>query len=187
MAQVAIFASGEGTNAEAIIRNLHSSGPHRVAIVLTNRQNAGVIARAEVLGVPIWVIDRNRLNDPNGVLGLLEEMSIDLVVLAGFLWQIPAHIVRAFRGRIVNIHPALLPKYGGKGMYGVRVHQAVKDAGEKETGITIHHVNEKYDKGKVIIKVTCDLTPEDTVEEIADKVRQLELMMYPMVVAKMLG
>lgn len=187
MARVAIFASGEGTNAEAIIRHLQEEGRHTVALVLTNRPQAGVVSRAEALSVPVLVFDRNGLQDPDKVLHQLKDAGVNMVVLAGFLWLMPPHIVQAFEGAMLNIHPALLPKFGGKGMYGMHVHNAVKAAGEIETGISIHLVSAEYDRGRVIFQARCSVSPTDTPEEIGNKVRALELHHYPLVISQYLG
>jgi phosphoribosylglycinamide formyltransferase-1 len=187
MARVAIFASGEGTNAEAIIRHLQKEGVHSVTLLLTNRPDAGVIKRAEALGVPVTVFDRNELTDPKKVLQTLMDAGVNLVVLAGFLWLMPLHLVQAFDGAMLNIHPALLPRFGGKGMYGMHVHRAVKDTGETETGISIHLVSAEYDRGRIIFQARCPVAATDTPEDIGSKVRALELCHYPMVISQFLG
>lgn len=187
MARVAIFASGEGTNAEVIIRHLQKEGKHTVNLVLTNRFDAGVIKRAEALQVPVIVFDRNELNDPNKVLLTLKVAGVDFVVLAGFLWLMPLHIIQAYETSMLNIHPALLPKFGGKGMYGIHVHRAVKEAGEYETGITIHFVSAEYDRGRIIFQARCPVAHFDTPEDIENKVRKLELHHYSKVICQLLG
>jgi len=186
MARVAIFASGEGTNAEAIIRHLRLEGSHTVDLVLTNRPDAGVIIRADALGVPVIVFDRNDLSDPEIVLKSLKDARVDLVVLAGFLWLMPPLIVLAFDGAMLNIHPALLPKFGGKGMYGMHVHRAVKEAKETETGISIHLVSAEYDRGSIIFQARCPISSSDTSEDIGNHVRALELRHYPIVISQFL-
>ena len=152
MKRIAIFASGSGTNAQRIIEHFKDNAEIEVSIVLTNNSKAFVLERAAKLKVPSYVFDRNLFYESNQVHDILKEIGIDFIVLAGFLWLIPANILQSWPGRIVNIHPALLPKFGGKGMYGDKVHQAVIKAGEKETGISIHYVNEKYDEGEIIFQ-----------------------------------
>ena len=186
MKKIAIFASGQGSNAESIIRYFRTEDPRaEVALVVTNRADAPVINRAANLGVDSVVVSRNELTDGT-VLTLLENRAVDLVVLAGFLLMIPLQLIERYRGRIINIHPSLLPKFGGKGMYGDRVHEAVVAAGERQTGITIHHVNEHYDDGAIIFQATVDLDPTDTPADVARKVRQLELTHFAPVIAKIL-
>lgn len=184
MKKIAIFASGQGSNAESIIRYFRTVD-HRaeVALVVTNRADAPVINRAANLGVDSVVVSRNELTDGT-VLTLLEDRAVDLVVLAGFLLMIPLQLIERYRGHIINIHPSLLPKFGGKGMYGDRVHEAVVAAGERQTGITIHHVNEHYDDGAIIFQATVDLDPTDTPADVARKVRQLELTHFAPIIAK---
>ncbi len=187
MKRIAIFASGQGSNAESIIRYF-STADHTadVALVVTNRPDAPVIERAERLGVATAVISRDELNDGSTIFQLLDRYSIDFIALAGFLLMIPAALIERYRGRIINIHPSLLPKFGGKGMYGDRVHQAVVAAGERQTGITIHHVNEHYDDGAIIFQATIDVAPTDTPTDVARKVRHLELTHFPPTLAYLL-
>lgn len=182
MRKIAVFASGSGTNAENIIRHFEDSPLARVDLVLSNNPEAGVLARAESLGVDTLVFDRDTLYNSDAVSATLKERGIDYLVLAGFLWLVPAHLIGAFPGRVVNIHPALLPKYGGKGMYGDRVHRAVVEAGEKESGITIHKVNEHYDEGAVLAQFTVPIAPDDTPEQVAEKVHKLEYKHFPTVI-----
>jgi phosphoribosylglycinamide formyltransferase 1 len=178
---IAILASGSGTNAERIIFHFRDHPQARVTLVLSNRPDAYVLTRASNLGIPTEVFTREDLRD-GSVLKKLKDKSIDVVVLAGFLWLIPETLVHAYSGRMINIHPALLPRHGGKGMYGDKVHQAVKDNLEMETGITIHWVNEKYDQGDILMQKTCKVEPEDTIEDIAAKVHALEYQYYPQVI-----
>jgi phosphoribosylglycinamide formyltransferase-1 len=186
MKKIAIFASGSGTNAEAIHEYLNASGAHvEIALVLTNNKNAGVIPRMEKHGYDPVVFGREDLCRNGKVEKLLESHKIGLVVLAGFLWLMPARIVKKWP--VVNIHPALLPKYGGKGMYGERVHRAVIDAGEKESGISIHWVNERYDEGQVLFQERCPVSANDTPESLAAKIHRLEHAYYPRVVASLAG
>lgn len=185
MNRIAVFASGNGTNAENIIRYFnHGEGASdaRVVLVVCNRKEAGVIARADRLGVPVQVLGRNDFDRPEVLGELLDRYAIDFIILAGFLLLVPAWLVERYPRRIINIHPALLPKYGGKGMYGENVHRAVVAAGESETGITIHYVNERFDEGEVIFRATTPLTPTDTVETVEDKIHILEQKHFPTVI-----
>lgn len=183
--KIAIFASGSGTNAENIIRYFAESETARVEVVLSNKSDAGVLTRAENLGIPFFVFSNVAFKEGTPILQKLEEYDTDLVVLAGFLLKIPPVLVDAYRGRMINIHPALLPKHGGKGMYGRRVHEAVVAAGEAETGITIHYVNEQYDAGAVIFQATCPVLPSDTAEDVEKKVHALEYSYFPQVVERL--
>ncbi len=182
MKKIAIFASGSGSNAENIITTLANNPDIRVDSVFCNVPDAYVLERAKKLQIPAFVFNRQELNDPAHVLGQLRERQIDFIVLAGFLWLMPSAITAAYPDRIVNIHPALLPAYGGKGMYGARVHEAVIAAGEKQSGITIHYVNERYDEGNIIFQARCDITPEDTPDTLAQKVHALEYKHFPHVI-----
>jgi len=186
MNNIAIFASGSGSNAENLIRYFRTHPSGRVEMVLTNRPGAGVIARARALGVETVVFDRSKFYDTNEITGLLLERGIDFVVLAGFLWLVPGHLLDGYRGRVVNIHPALLPRYGGKGMYGRHVHEAVIASGDRESGITIHHVNQRYDEGDIIFQAKCPVEPGDTAESLASRVHELEYAHFPVVVEKLL-
>lgn len=182
MKKIAIFASGSGSNAENIITTLANNPDIRVDSVFFFFFYAYVLERAKKLQIPAFVFNRQELNDPAHVLGQLRERQIDFIVLAGFLWLMPSAITAAYPDRIVNIHPALLPAYGGKGMYGARVHEAVIAAGEKQSGITIHYVNERYDEGNIIFQARCDITPEDTPDTLAQKVHALEYKHFPHVI-----
>lgn len=182
MKRIAIFASGTGTNAERIIRHLVGNSKVQVTLVLSNNPDAAVLQKAEHLGVQTKVFTKAELNITGEVLRLLKDKHIDLIVLAGFLLLIPDELVQAYSNRIINIHPALLPKHGGKGMYGMHVHRAVKACGDMETGITIHLVNAEYDKGRILFQASCAVTPEDTPETIAAKVQALEQQYFPSVV-----
>ena len=185
--KIAIFASGSGTNAENLIRYFRLNGEGQVALVVSNRRNALVLERARSLGVPCEYVEKAAWADGKAVLDLLEERQIDFIVLAGFLLCVPPSLLSAYPDRIVNIHPALLPKFGGKGMYGDRVHEAVVAAGERESGITIHYVNEHYDEGTVIAQFRCPVLPTDTPADVAAKVHVLEYAHYPEVVAQLLA
>lgn len=183
---IAIFASGSGSNARKIMEYFQSSGVGRVVLVVCNRKNAGVIGIAAEFGVPVQMIDRNLFYESERLLDVLESCRTDFIALAGFLWLIPGYLIKAYPDRIVNIHPALLPKYGGHGMYGHHVHEAVKAAGDQESGPTIHFVNEHYDEGDIIFQTSCRLSPEDTPEDIARKVLSLEHEHYPRVIEQLL-
>jgi phosphoribosylglycinamide formyltransferase 1 len=174
MKNIAIFASGAGSNAREIIERLHKPGKVKVALILTNNPNAGVLRIAEENSIRSIILDKERFFRGDGYVGELNSQQIDLVVLAGFLWKIPATLIEAFPGGIVNIHPALLPKYGGKGMYGDNVHQAVIDADERESGITIHYVDEHYDNGDIIFQAKCEVKENDTPASLAARIHDLE-------------
>ncbi len=183
MINIAIFASGSGTNAERLFDKFQDHPRGRVTVLLTNNPRAGATVRAERFGVPVVVFAKQHLTDTDAVLHCLREYSVDLIVLAGFLLKIPPTLIAAYPDRIVNLHPALLPAYGGKGMYGRHVHEAVVAAGETETGISIHYVNEHYDEGRLIRQKRCAVRPADSPEDVAAKVRRLEHEHYPEVVA----
>ncbi len=186
MEKIAILASGEGTNAERIIRYFRERGTAEVALVVASRAEAGVVARAERLHVPCKVVPPAGFMSGEA-LALLRECGIGFVVLAGFLSRIPDDILHAYPRKVVNIHPSLLPKFGGKGMYGMRVHKAVLEAGEKESGITVQYVNENYDEGDYIFQARCPVVPGDSPETLAERVHQLEYRHYPEVVEKLLS
>lgn len=181
----AIFASGEGSNAENVIRYFRDNGCRaEVPLIVCNNPTAGVIARGASLDTEVRVVSRKEINDPSVLLPLMDAYAIDVVVLAGFLLMIPTFLIDRYRGRIVNLHPALLPKFGGKGMYGHHVHEAVVAAGERETGITIHHVSERYDEGEIIFRAATEVAPDDTPSDVAAKIRGLEALHFPRVLAK---
>ena len=184
MRNLAIFASGSGTNAENLIRYFANHPSIRVKIVLTNNQNAYVLSRANALNVDTFVFDRCDFYETEKVINILKKYDADYLVLAGFLWLVPQRLTAAFPHRIVNIHPALLPAYGGKGMYGMHVHRAIIAAGEKQSGITIHEVNEEYDRGAILFQNSCPITSTDTPETLADKIHSLEQAYFPVVVEK---
>lgn len=186
MKNLVIFASGNGTNAERIMTHFSHSNLARVALVISNKTHAGVLEKAERFHIPTLLINRNDFEETNKLVKLLRELPADLIILAGFLWKIPDELLHHFPNRIINIHPALLPKYGGKGMYGKLVHEAVIAAGDKESGITIHYVNDQYDEGEVILQKKCTITKEDTPESLAQKVHTLEYEWYPVVIEKMI-
>lgn len=182
MVRIAIFASGRGSNAEKIIQHLEGHASIKVAVILSNKSTAGVLDLAKKYHIPSKVINRASFYETDQTIDFLKEMDITHIVLAGFLWKIPESLIAAYPNRIINIHPALLPKYGGKGMYGHHVHQAVFDHKEKKSGITIHLVNQHYDEGKIIFQASCDLLPGENPEEIASRVLKLEHQYFPKVV-----
>ncbi len=184
--KLVILASGTGSNAKKIIEYFQDDPEVGVALVISNRKNAPVLDMARDFGIETLHISRSFFYDSKDILRILEDRKIDFVVLAGFLWLIPAYFVEAFAGRMINIHPALLPKYGGKGMYGMNVHRAVKEAGEKESGITIHHVNSKYDEGDIIFQASCSLEQTDSPETIAKKVQILEHQHFAPIIKQLL-
>ena len=180
--RIAIFASGSGSNAENIVNYFRNDEEITISLFVSNKKNAFVHERAKKLQIPCHYFSAEQFREAPDVLTLLKEEKIDYIILAGFLLKVPANLLQAFPDRIINIHPALLPKFGGKGMYGDFVHQAVVEAGEKQSGITIHYVNEHYDEGKVIFQITCDLHPEDTPKCVAEKVHALEYEFFPKVI-----
>lgn len=186
MKNVAIFASGSGTNAENIARYFSNSETVNIAVVLSNNRHVGVHARVNNLGIPSFVFSREAFVEGTTVLAKLAEYNTDLIVLAGFMNKISEALLQAYPGKIINIHPALLPKHGGKGMYGMHVHEAVVAAGETESGITIHYINENYDEGDIIFQAKCQVLPTDTPEEVATKVHALEYAHYPQVIESVL-
>lgn len=185
--KIAIFVSGSGTNCENLIRYFSSSERVKCALVVSNKSDAYALVRAENLGVPTAVAPKAQLNDADFMMPLLQEYGIDFIVLAGFLPMVPDFLIDAFPRRIINIHPALLPKYGGKGMWGHHVHEAVKAAGETETGMTVHYVTPVCDSGEMIAQYRTELSPEDTVDDIAEKEHQLEMWYFPQVVERVLN
>lgn len=180
--RIAIFASGAGSNAEKIIQHFRSHQIIEVALIVCNKQGAGVLQIAADNKIEVLLIEKEKFFRGNGYVDELKSAGIGFIVLAGFLWKIPEVLIGAYRNRIINIHPALLPKYGGKGMYGSKVHEAVIAAGEKESGITIHYVDEHYDNGDVIFQATCPVLSNDTPEALAHRIHQLEHNNFPQVV-----
>lgn len=176
MKQIAIFASGAGSNAEKLIEHFNSDNNQiaKVSLIVSNKEQAGVLSIAAKHAIKTHVLNKEVFFNTDQTIRFLKENKIDLIILAGFLWLIPANLVKNYPKRIINIHPALLPKFGGKGMHGHHVHKAVKDMGEKETGITIHFVNEKYDEGEIIFQAKCMILENDSPEDIEKKVHQLE-------------
>lgn len=183
---IAIFASGNGTNAENIIRYFQNSELVNIELVLANKETAFVLERARSLNVPFAYMGKAEWTEGTAVLSLLEGRKIDFIVLAGFLARVPDCILHAYPNKIINIHPSLLPKFGGKGMYGDRVHEAVVAAGEAETGITIHYLNERFDEGEIVVQYKCPVLPQDTAADVAKKVHALEYEYYPKVIDRLL-
>lgn len=179
MINIAIFASGSGSNAEEIIKYFESSSDITVKLILSNKKEAFVHQRAEKYNIPSVTFNRNEFYESEVIETLLKDNKIKFIVLAGFLWLFPKRLVEKFPKRIVNIHPALLPKYGGKGMYGDKVHQAVIENKETLSGITIHYVNEHYDEGDIIFQASCKVEKEDRAKDVAEKVHQLEHRHFP--------
>ena len=184
---IAIFASGNGTNAENIIRYFQNSESVNVKLVLADRETAFVLERARRLNVPFACLDKAAWADGTVVLSLLEDKGIDFIVLAGFLARVPDCILHAYPNKIINIHPALLPKFGGKGMYGDRVHEAVVMAGESESGITIHYIDEHYDEGSTVFQAKCPVLPGDTPADVAKKVHALEYEWFPKIIERVVN
>lgn len=187
MQRIAIFASGAGTNAARIIEHFKGHPSIAVSLVLSNRKDAPVLEKAIKAGVETSTFNRGEFYETNRVVELLREKRIDLLVLAGFMWLVPENLIKAYSDRIINVHPALLPKFGGKGMYGLNVHRAVKEAGETETGITIHLVNEEYDKGRVLFQAKCAISENDSPETIAAHVHDLEYANFPKEIEKFIS
>lgn len=186
MRNIAIFASGSGSNAENIIRYFSNTNTAKVCLVLSNRKESYVLKRAAEHNVRAIFFERDDFYVTGRVLSYLRSAKTDFIALAGFLWLVPENILKEFEGRIINIHPALLPAYGGKGMYGDRVHRAVIRNGDTESGITIHHVNQHYDSGDIIFQARCRVEPSDTPETLATKVHELEYRYYPEIIGEMI-
>lgn len=187
MMNIAIFASGRGSNAEKIIRHFAKKQAVNVSLIISNKPNAGVLDIAHKANIETLVITKDEFNRKDGTVATLLRKEIDLIVLAGFLWLVPPILVDTFKGKIINIHPSLLPKFGGKGMYGEHVHQAVIEAREHESGITIHYVNEKFDEGEIIFQATCQVDPSDTPSSLAQKIHKLEHKHFPITIEKILS
>jgi len=187
MTKIAIFASGSGTNAENLINFFKENKKIDISYIFSNNKNAYVIQRAKNHNIKHHIFSRTEFYDTTHILKILQDNSIDFIVLAGFLWLIPDYLIKNYPNRVINIHPALLPKYGGKGMYGMNVHQAVIENNEKETGITIHYVNQEYDQGNIIFQARCPVNKDDTPETIAKKVHVLEYEHFPSIVEKIVS
>ena len=182
MTRIAIFASGSGSNAENIIRYFSDNKIVKVVLVLSNNSRSGVLVRAKLHNIPTLIFNKNELNECSRVHNVLKDYNVSMIVLAGFLLKIPLCMIKAYPNSILNIHPALLPKYGGKGMYGMNVHKAVVENDEQRSGITIHYVNENYDEGAIIFQSTCDIDEYDSPEDVKTKVQVLELHHFPSVI-----
>ena len=186
VARIAIFASGAGSNAAQIINHFGNSENINISLIISNNPNAGVIEIAKKAGVPYLLIEKERFFNGNGYLPELQQHHINFIVLAGFLWKLPTSLIKTHYKKIINIHPALLPKFGGKGMYGNRVHEAVIGANETETGITIHYVDELYDHGDIIFQAKCQVVENETVDTLAEKIHALEHAYYPKLIAEII-
>lgn len=186
MKRIVLFASGSGSNVENIVHYFRDHANVTIVCVLTNKRDAKVLDRCNIMKVSALYFNKSAFYKTSCVLEILRACNPDLIVLAGFLWKIPENLIQNFPNKIINIHPALLPKYGGKGMYGMHVHQAVKDSKDKETGITIHFVNENYDEGAIIHQARTKILPDDDVETIAQKVHGLEYEHFPKTIEKIL-
>ena len=186
MKKIVVFASGSGSNAEKIVLHFKEKESSKVVKIFSNNPNAKVLVRASFLNVPTQVFNKQELNEGK-VLEQLNQIQPDLIVLAGFLWKFPEHIIAAYPNKVINIHPALLPNFGGKGMYGMNVHQAVLDNKEKETGITIHYVNEHYDEGGIIFQQSVTIEDCKSADEIAEKIHVLEHQYFPEVIEKLIA
>ena len=187
MKRIVIFASGSGTNAENLIKFFHNRENASVIQVLTNNPHAKVLDRCKKLKISALSFNKIAFTETNDVLQILKNNQPDLIILAGFLWKFPEKILSHFTNKVINIHPALLPKYGGKGMYGMRVHEAVVNNKEKETGITIHYVNDQYDEGVIIFQAKCPVLASDSAEDVASKIHELEMKYFPEVVNSLLN
>lgn len=187
MKKILIFASGSGSNAERIVDYFRENNSAEVSLILTNNLKAGVLDRAKRLCVPSVVFDRKAFYDTDVILNLVVSQQPDLIVLAGFLWKFPTKIIEKFPNKIINIHPSLLPKYGGKGMYGHFVHQAVLENKEIESGITIHYVNENYDQGAIIFQAKTEVLVNDSVDTLSNKIHLLEYEHFPKIIASLLS
>ncbi|MEM9917034.1 MAG: phosphoribosylglycinamide formyltransferase [Bacteroidota bacterium] len=186
MKNIAIFASGRGSNALRIIEHFKDTDDVRIRLIVCNKPTAGVLEIAEAHNIPTLLINKTYFYQSENILKDFAIYPIDFIVLAGFLWLIPSYLVQSYRDKIINIHPALLPKYGGKGMYGMHVHKAVYEARDSESGITIHYVNEQYDEGSIIFQKSCPIGPEDGPEDIARKVQSLEHEHFPEIIESLL-
>ena len=184
---IAIFASGTGTNAANIIRYFSEKRTAHIALIVSNNPTAGVLKIAEENNIPVLILQKEKFFRGDAYVPELQHAAIDFIVLAGFLWKLPSALIKAYRDNIINIHPALLPKHGGKGMYGNFVHEAVLSAKEKETGITIHFVDEFYDNGKIIFQTTCPVYENDTTESLAKRIHELEYKFFPVVIKEVIG
>jgi phosphoribosylglycinamide formyltransferase-1 len=185
--KVAIFASGSGTNAQRIFDYFKEKENVEISLLLSNNPDAYALTRAKAASIPTRVFTKAEFKDSSIIVDELKAAGISWVVLAGFLWLVPKNLIQAFPNSILNIHPALLPNFGGKGMYGMHVHKAVIETGAKETGITIHKVNEEYDKGEVVFQARFDVLPTDTPETVAEKIHELEYAHFPLVIEEQIN
>lgn len=186
MINLAIFASGNGSNAQALIEYFADNNNINVQMIVCNKEQAYVLERAKKFNIRAFILNKEQLcaENPTELFNLLEENNIDYIILAGYLLKIPSSLINKYTHKIINIHPSLLPKFGGKGMYGMNIHRAVVDAKEKKTGITIHLIDEIYDNGEVLFQISCDVEPQDTPDDVAKKIGQLEQTYFPKIVEK---
>ena len=187
MNKIAIFASGSGTNAENIIKFFKENKKIEISLIFSNNKNAHVIQRAVNHNIKYHIFSRPDFYDSDKILNILKENKTDFIVLAGFMWLIPEYLIDAYPNKIINIHPALLPKYGGRGMFGMKVHEAVVENRDTESGISIHYVNKEYDKGNIIFQTKCNVLPDDTADDVAKKVHELEYAHFPVVIKNLLN
>ena len=187
MKRVAVFASGTGSNAKKIIEYFRENENIEIALIVSNRAKAGVLTIAEAEGIPSIIIDRAYFYESEQMVFDLKQQCIDFIVLAGFLWLVPKYLIEAYPKKIINIHPALLPKFGGKGMYGMHVHQAVINAAEHQSGITIHFVNEAFDEGGIIFQASCPISSKDTADDVQAKVQKLEHEHFAPIIEEVIG
>ena len=186
MTHIALFSSGNGTNAENIAKYFDKSTQINVSMIVSNKQDAFVHQRAKVLSIPSYTFTKEEVMEGTKLLELLNDNNIEYIILAGFLLKVPDTLIDNYPKRIINIHPALLPKHGGKGMYGDNVHKKVIEVGDTKSGITIHYVNEKYDEGEIIFQASCDVLSQDTYEDVADKVHKLEYAHFPRIIKEVI-
>lgn len=186
MYKIALFASGSGSNVENIANYFKDNASVECSLVLSNKSNAYVLERAKQLDIPSVTFSRNDFYNTDTIINLLADKEIDLIVLAGFLWLVPDNLIQSYSNKIINIHPALLPKYGGKGMYGSKVHEAVVANKESESGITIHLVNERYDEGEHLFQARCEVLATDSADQVAEKIHDLEYEHFPKIIEQFL-
>jgi len=187
MTNICIFASGNGSNSEVIIEHFSIKPEINISLIVSSRNDAYVLQRAVNHSIPSLVLDRTAFKETSALLDELAKCDVDYIVLAGFLWLVPTYLIDAYPNKIVNIHPALLPKYGGKGMYGSHVHEAVIAAKEEESGITVHFVNERYDEGAIIAQVRCSLASNETADSLAEKIHKLEHQHFPQIIEELIN
>ena len=184
--KLAVFASGGGSNTLNILGYFRNKNIAEITVLISNKKSAGILSNSQVSHVPKKVISRSEFYETDSVTKYLIQNHIDLIILAGFLWKIPDSLIKAFPNKIINIHPALLPKFGGKGMYGMHVHRAVFESGDVKSGMTIHYINERYDEGEMIFQATCDIADAGSPEEVASRVLRLEHKYYPQIIEQVL-